>query len=395
MAKPFIDEKNVVLCRSGIQMYRSNELIGLNLINDKPSSQPDKMEYRIMRHKAPIIEAKEKFRRLPLTKEHPPVDVTPDNWKHYAHGSTGSFVDVTNLEGGDIGLASDLVFNTNEIYNYYLDGNREVSVGYTNTHRWVDNHEEVGYDIELVSIGEVNHVAVTRMGRGGSQVSIIDSLIGGIRMLKFKSGIFGFLGKKGSAKDSVVPFSKTVFDSVEKAQKMGEKEVEAVLATLTDSLASLKETDTRKTLCDSVADLLAAPSLAMEKKEELSSILDSLYEKAEKETVSAFDSDTEDSDTEDTDPKAEEEKKTEDTDPKAEEKKEEVPAKDEDGKGKGTANISDSLVATVQKTVQDSFQALADELRESYGLPKKQAKGGAVTTDSAPVSNIRVSEFID
>lgn len=214
-------------------------------------------------------------------------------------------------------------------------------------------------------------------------------------MLKFKSGIFGFLGKKGSAKDSVVPFSKTVFDSVEKAQKMGEKEVEAVLATLTDSLASLKETDTRKTLCDSVADLLAAPSLAMEKKEELSSILDSLYEKAEKETVSAFDSETEDSETEDADPKAEEEKKTEDADPKAEEKKEEVPAKDEDGKGKGTANISDSLVAAVQKTVQDSFQALADELRESYGLPKKQAKGGAVTTDSAPVSNIRVSEFID
>lgn len=201
-------------------------------------------------------------------------------------------------------------------------------------------------------------------------------------MLKFKSGIFGFLGKKGSAKDSVVPFSKTVFDSVEKAQKMGEKEVEAVLATLTDSLASLKETDTRKTLCDSVADLLAAPSLAMEKKEELSSILDSLYEKAEKETVSAFDSETEDSETEDADPRAEEEE-------------EEVPAKDEDGKGKGTANISDSLVAAVQKTVQDSFQALADELRESYGLPKKQAKGGAVTTDSAPVSNIRVSEFID
>lgn len=408
MAKPFIEEKDVILCRSGIQIYRSNELVGLNLVNDMPSCQASKTEYRIMRHKAVLVLNKDKFRRLTLCREHPPVDVTPQNWKQYAEGSTGSLVDVVNLEGGEIGLQSDLVFNTNDIYNYYLEGNKEVSVGYTNTHRWIDNPEERGYDIELVDINEVNHLAVTRMGRGGSQVSIIDSLIGGIRMLKMKSGIFGFLGKKGGTKDSVTPFSKTVFDSLKKVGKMSEKEVETMLATLTDSLGTLRETDTRKVLCDSIADLVAEPALALQKEDELVLILDSLYAKAEAETVGAFDSayekpkDAKDESTDDSTEDATEDSKGEPPmgDPKKESTSKEDPkkevTKDEDGKGKGTMNISDSLVAALDSMLTARFDAFANEFRESYGLPKLAKKpGGTVTKDSTPVSEIKVIDYID
>ena len=400
MAKPFIEEKNVVLCRSGIQIYQHNELRGLNLLNERPAGIPQKSEYRIMRHKSTLIEKKDNFRRLTLTREHPPVDVTPQNWKQYAEGSTGSEVNVVNLEGGEIGLQSDLVFNTSEIYNYYLEGNREVSPGYTNAHRWVEDSEAKGYDIELVDIYEVNHLAVTRMGRGGSQVSIIDSLIGGIRMLKMKSGIFGFLGKKGVTKDSVTPFSTTVFDALGKIGNKGEKEVETMLATLTDSLGTLRETDTRKTLCDSVADLFASPALALQRKDEIAPILDSLYQKAEDETVSVFDSmddgkkpaeaDPKNPATADTDPKKDDEgepKKDDEGEPKKS-------TKDEDGKGKGTENISDSLMPAIEAVLDKKLNEFRNELSENYGIPKKQI-GGAVTKDSVPLSEIRVSDYID
>jgi hypothetical protein len=105
--------------------------------------------------------------------------------------------------------------------------------------------------------------------------------------------------------------------------------------------------------------------------------------------VEVFDPKTEDTDpkTEDTDPA------TEDTDPAT--KDDDKKTKDEDGKGKGTANISDSLLASVGTIIDERLSAFSADLYESYGIPKKKAAGGKVAKDSAPISSIRISEFID
>ena len=77
------------------------------------------------------------------------------------------------LEGeaeGEIGIKSDLTFFTRKLHEYYQE-NKDVSLGYTCKKHYVDNPDEVGYDIILDDITEVNHLAITRAGRGGSQVS--------------------------------------------------------------------------------------------------------------------------------------------------------------------------------------------------------------------------------
>jgi hypothetical protein len=326
----------------------------------------------------------------------------------YAHGTTGSIVEVVELEDGEVALKSDLVFNTTDGYNYYLEGNKMVSPGYTASYLWVDNPEEVGYDIEMVGVDEVNHLAITRLGRGGSQVSIIDSLIGGIRMLKFKSGILGFLNRKSMTQDSVkVPFSKSVFDAVEKAQRVNESGAKELQASITDSLASLRDTETRTVLCDSVADIFTDIPFALTQKEKLSPIIDSLFAQAERETLSIFDSAMENADAEKKDSEKESsdvaDTATEDEDAKVKDSDKEssdvvdTATEDEDGKGKGTANISDSVLASVGAEIDKRFEDFEKRIFKNLGIkPDRQTVSGGSITDSAITGlTVNVSDYVD
>jgi hypothetical protein len=53
MAKPFITEKDVILCRSGIQVYLASEVARMPFINERPASDI-KSEYRVMRRKGSL-----------------------------------------------------------------------------------------------------------------------------------------------------------------------------------------------------------------------------------------------------------------------------------------------------------------------------------------------------
>ena len=63
--KPYIEEKEVILCRSGIQYYTREQLIasGFDL-----SELPVKDSYAEYRPPAVVVKAKDLFKRLPLTK---------------------------------------------------------------------------------------------------------------------------------------------------------------------------------------------------------------------------------------------------------------------------------------------------------------------------------------
>ena len=166
-ASPFIEQKDVILCRSGIQLYSAKELEAW-ITED---NQPPKLKniYKEYRPANVIVKAKDLFKSLPVTKEHPEVWVNPDNWKELAGGVLDKEVEVVALDGeseGEIGLKSNITFFTNELHDYYLH-NKEVSVGYICKKHFVDNPDEVGYDILLDEIVEVNHLAITRAGRGG------------------------------------------------------------------------------------------------------------------------------------------------------------------------------------------------------------------------------------
>lgn len=273
-AKPFIEQKGVILCRSGIQFYTHNELKGMMTEDNKPPKE--KSIYKEYRPASVVVKAKEKFISLPVTKEHPSCWVTSSNFKELAGGVTGNDIDVVALEGdaeGEIGLKSSITFFTNDLFDYYQD-NKEVSVGYTCSKKWVDNPEEVGYDIILTEIEEVNHLAITRRGRGGSSVAVIDSSIW--RLKPMRTGIIAWLrslNKKNGQKDSqALSFSSIVFDSLEKSSGK-EEDVQPVL----DSLAELKDCEQKELLINAVKDCFDNKELSLQHKEELSQQFDSMY----------------------------------------------------------------------------------------------------------------------
>ena len=275
-ASPFIEQKDVILCRSGIQLYHKSEVEGFITEDNKPAVERE--WYKEYRPANVIVKAKELFKSLPVTKEHPDVWVDAQNFNELAGGTLDKEVEVVALDGeaeGEIGLKSNITFYTEELYNYYLD-NKEVSVGYTCKKHFVDNPDEVGYDIILDEITEVNHLAITKKGRGGSKVAVIDSIIGGIRPMR--TGIFAFLkSKKQAVNDSSFSFGKTVLEAVKNSKGTTEAELEKEMKGVMDSMTILKDCEAKTKLMDVVKDCFDNKDMAIADEAELTATLDSMW----------------------------------------------------------------------------------------------------------------------
>ena len=275
-ASPFITQKDVILCRSGIQLYHKSEVASFITEDNKPPVE--KEWYREYRPANVIVKAKDLFKSLPVTQEHPDVWVDSKNFKELAGGTLDKEIDVVALEGeaeGEIGLKSNITFYTDELYNYYLN-NKEVSVGYTCKKHFVDNPDEVGYDIELDEITEVNHLAITKRGRGGSEVAVIDSIIGGIRPMR--TGIFAFLkSKKQAVNDSNFSFGKTVLEAVKNSKGTTEEELAEEMKGVLDSMSILKDCEAKNKLMDVVKDCFDNKEMAVSEEAELTKTLDSMW----------------------------------------------------------------------------------------------------------------------
>ncbi len=275
-ASPFITQKDVILCRSGIQLYHKSEVASFITEDNKPPVE--KEWYKEYRPANVIVKAKDLFKSLPVTKEHPDVWVDSTNFNELAGGTLDKEIDVVALEGeaeGEIGLKSNITFYTDELYNYYLN-NKEVSVGYTCKKHFVDNPDEVGYDIELDEITEVNHLAITKKGRGGSEVAVIDSIIGGIRPMR--TGIFAFLkSKKQAVNDSNFSFGKTVLEAVKNSKGTTEEELSKEMKGVLDSVSILKDCEAKTKLVDVVKDCFDNKEMALADEAELTATLDSMW----------------------------------------------------------------------------------------------------------------------
>ena len=275
-ASPFITQKDVILCRSGIQLYHKSEVASFITEDNKPPVE--KEWYKEYRPANVIVKAKDLFKSLPVTQEHPDVWVDSKNFKELAGGTLDKEIDVVALEGeaeGEIGLKSNITFYTDELYNYYLN-NKEVSVGYTCKKHFVDNPDEVGYDIILDEITEVNHLAITKRGRGGSEVAVIDSIIGGIRPMR--TGIFAFLkSKKQAVNDSNFSFGKTVLEAVKNSKGTTEEELAEEMKGVLDSMSILKDCEAKNKLMDVVKDCFDNKEMAVSEEAELTKTLDSMW----------------------------------------------------------------------------------------------------------------------
>lgn len=202
-----------------------------------------------------------------------------------------------------------------------------------------------------------------------------------------KSGIFHFIKKKmNKTEDSALPFSARVFSGLGEAKGKEAAEVEKAALPVMDSIASLKDCEEKTVLQDSVADLFSDVELAIENKDSISPVLDSLFAKAEKITLDSF-----------------EEKKVEDaaTGEEGDAATGEEGAKDTDGKGANTNNVSDSVIQgitdSVVSGVMGKLEGMLDKkinkaVKDSLGL---ESDTSTSTQDSLVEEDVFASKPID
>lgn len=202
-----------------------------------------------------------------------------------------------------------------------------------------------------------------------------------------KSGIFHFIKKKmNKTEDSALPFSARVFSGLGEAKGKEAAEVEKAALPVMDSIDSLKDCEEKTVLQDSVADLFSDVELAIENKDSISPVLDSLFAKAEKITLDSF-----------------EENKAEDaaTGEEGDAATGEEGAKDTDGKGANTNNVSDSVIQgitdSVVSGVMGKLEGMLDKkinkaVKDSLGLESDTSPS---TQDSLGEEDVFASKPID
>lgn len=106
------------------------------------------------------------FEGKAITDNHPPKDVTPDNFNTYMKGTVQN-VHRGNNEQADKLLADLIVYDANLIAEIEA-GKREISCGYDC--KYLNNDDGSFYQVDIIG----NHVAVVDSGRAGPTVAIKD-----------------------------------------------------------------------------------------------------------------------------------------------------------------------------------------------------------------------------
>jgi hypothetical protein len=378
--------KNAILARSGIYVYSRDEMIRRG--HTPAVTQEFYKEYRPA---SVLVAAKDKFKYAVLTKEHP-SSITADNVQQVIEGVVGSNIEVVVLENDEIALKGELAFYTKDAVSYYDTGAKETSAQYISKVSPVFGQD---YDYILEEIQEVQGLALTRQGRGGSSVAVLDSLISagkaeekaqGDKVMKNNS-ILSFLGIGKAPQDEL---SSLVIDSLKDYSGLSDADKKTRKEKVDLLLSSVSDSPEKETLVGTVNDCFSYPKEVLEKKEEVSKGLKALYTRCISSDVTAlqatFDSIKGDDDEKKTkdaeDKKKKEEDETKDAEAKAKEdetKDAEAKAKEEEEKKKkeseGTKDSIDleKMVVAITARVVDSMSAKIDEMvKKNLGIEDKK-----------------------
>lgn len=174
--KPLKLVKHVAIAHSGIYTYARKELGTLGLDDSTvPEKYKDLDKFNVYRPVSLFVGTADLFTNLPVTVEHPDTLVDEYNCRDLMKGFTGNDSEII-MEDGEAYVHSTLTLIDKDAIAYYEDNHREVSPGYISRCIWEDGeHNGVPYQIKMVSIEDVNHLALTVCGRGGKTACVRDS----------------------------------------------------------------------------------------------------------------------------------------------------------------------------------------------------------------------------
>ena len=151
---------SVPICRTGNQQYTGAE-IGI--------STDDKVT--VFRPEREVLNAKTiaSFEAKPITDDHPPTFLRPENWSYYARGHCQNVREGPRLENGERCLIADLIISDDSLISKIQSGKRAVSCGYECSY----SESEDGSFEQSNIVG--NHIAIVAEARAGAGVRIMDS----------------------------------------------------------------------------------------------------------------------------------------------------------------------------------------------------------------------------
>jgi hypothetical protein len=154
------------VARTGIQLYSGAEV-----------GKPDMSVVRVFRPADEVFsqDTLTTFAHRPVTNDHPSALVNADTWR--TSNVVGHTADEVNVKANDIFVRVPLMISDGDMIADIAAGKRELSAGYTCDLDWTAGQTQSGeaYDAVQRNI-RINHIAVVRNGRAGSQVKIGDSM---------------------------------------------------------------------------------------------------------------------------------------------------------------------------------------------------------------------------
>ena len=188
---------NCTISRTGVQEYTTREI---------PVRGDEDGNVKAFRSYTEVFrpESIASFENAPITIEHPPAMITPNNWKYHSVGVVSNVRQEGNLLKADL-----LITDANAIKQVQDNGLRYLSCGYNS--RLVDNNDG---SVDQTYI-KGNHVAIVTSPRGGEICTIQDStsktLINttkeptmATKKKTMKTKIFQFMGLMDSEADKLV-----------------------------------------------------------------------------------------------------------------------------------------------------------------------------------------------
>ena len=148
--------------RTGLQDYLGLEL-GLNTMDVIKVYRPESEVF----HKDSLAS----YAHKPISDNHPPEDITADNWRMYAGGDVGSDV----VRDGDFVKVPYKLMDA-ALIRQVEAGKAEVSMGYTAELDFVDGVTDNGEHYQAIQRNiRINHLAIVDRGRAGKDCRIGDS----------------------------------------------------------------------------------------------------------------------------------------------------------------------------------------------------------------------------
>lgn len=182
------------VARTGIQLYYGSEL-GL-------SGQDAKKVMKVYRSPEQVFhkDAMASFAHRPFTDDHPPEQVTADNWKKYATGQSGAEV----ARDGEF-IRVPMVLMDAAAIKKFKDGKVEISMGYDCEIDFTPGTTPDGQTYDAMQKNpRGNHYAVVDAARGGSKLRIGDAT-GKVNSSAYADGLRAIIdGKVTTGEDSLV-----------------------------------------------------------------------------------------------------------------------------------------------------------------------------------------------